>query len=208
MDFILNDFKQKKRTRAIQITDIAINKIPRADIYGFSVEQNMYIQSLCKSVLIEAQKLNAMHNTNEMEVGMLVDIHSWESFLIKGTRPREVEIKNNAEAYKQLMGGYKNQLMFIHNHPSTGTFSGEDFKMFCYHSSLYIMTVVGNDSSMYMLTKTTEFNVEKAMTDYMKLAMQYYNDGFKNNNGTLAIREILKNAKKYGLLYRKGRKSI
>lgn len=205
MDFIPNDFKQKKRTRAIQITDIAINKIPRADIYGFSHEQNVYIQNLYKLVLMEAKKLNVIHNTNEMEVGMLVDIHSWESFLIRGNRPREVEVKNNVEAYKKLIGGYKNQLMFIHNHPSTGTFSGEDFKMFCYHSSLYIMTVVGNDSSIYMLIKTAEFNVERALADYMKLAMKYYDEGYKNNNGTLAIREILKNAKKYGLLYRKGR---
>lgn len=36
--------------------------------------------------------------------------------------------------------------------------------------------------------------------------MKYYNDGYENNNGTLAIKYILKNATKYGLSYKKGRK--
>lgn len=206
MIYSANQFKQKKRCKAYQITDVAINKVPNPRIIGFSEEQNLYIQNLHKIVLGNAKKLNSTHNTNEMEVGMLVDIHSWEHWLIEGNRPREVEVKQNIEAYKKLLNGYKNQLMFIHNHPSTGTFSGEDFKMFCYHNSLYVMSVVGNDSSIYILTKTPEFDAEKALADYFRLARKYHNDGHIKNNGTLAIREILKNAKKYGIIYKKGRK--
>lgn len=203
-----NKFQQKNRNRAIHITDIAINKVPKPNIPGFDNEQNTHIQTLHKLVLQEAQRLNQLYNTNEMEAGILVDIHSWEYFIIMGKRPREVELKNNFEAYRKLITGYKNQLMFIHNHPSTGTFSGEDFKMFCLHHSLYMMTVIGNDSSVYILTKTFEFNAEKAIADYIHLSMKYYNEGHKYNNGTLAIKEILKNAKQYGLIYKKGRKSI
>ena len=143
MYILANDFVQKNRNRAIQITDIAVAKVPRTHISGFDNEQNRHIQELHQLTLREAQELNHMCNTNDMEVGILVDIHSWEYWVIKGKNPREVEIKNNLEAYGRLIGGYRNQLMFIHNHPSTGTFSGEDFKMFCYHSSLYMMTVVG-----------------------------------------------------------------
>ena len=208
MYILANDFVQKNRNRAIQITDIAVAKVPRTHISGFDNEQNRHIQELHQLTLREAQELNQVCNTNDMEVGILVDIHSWEYWVIKGKNPREVEIKNNLEAYGRLIGGYRNQLMFIHNHPSTGTFSGEDFKMFCYHSSLYMMTVVGNDSSVYILIKSFEFDAEKAMMDYMRLSMKYYNEGYRNNNGTLAINEILKNANKYGLLYKKGRKLI
>ena len=68
------------------------------------------------------------------------------------------------------------------------------------------MTVVGNDGAVYMLIKTSAFNAEKAMTDYMQLSMKYYREGHRNNNGTYAIKEILENTNKYGLLYRKGRK--
>lgn len=204
----LNQFQQKNRKKAIHITDIAIDKVPKTNILGFDKEQNKHIQALHRLVLKEAQNLNRLYDTSEMEVGILVDIHSWEHFVIKGKTPRKVELKNNLKAYKKLISGYKNQLMFMHNHPSTGTFSGEDFKMFCLHNSLYIMTVIGNDSSVYILTKTFEFNADKAIADYIHLSMQYYNKGYINNNGTLAIKEILKNAKQYGLIYKKGRKKI
>ena len=40
----------------------------------------------------------------------------------------------------------------------------------------------------------------------MQLSMKYYREGHVNNNGTLAIKEILKNVNKYGLIYKKGRK--
>lgn len=203
-----NQFQQKNRNRAIHITDIAIDKVHQTHIFGFDKEQNKHIQTLHKLVLKEAQNLNQLYNTNEMEVGILVDIHSWEHFVIKGKSPRKVELKNDLKTYKKLISGYKNQLMFMHNHPSTGTFSGEDFKMFCLHNSLYMMTVIGNDSSVYILTKTFEFNAEKAIADYIHLSMEYYNKGYKNCNGTLAIKAILKNAKQYGLIYKKGRKKI
>lgn len=204
----LNQFQQKNRKKAIHITDIAIDKVPKTNILGFDKEQNKHIQALHRLVLKEAQNLNRLYDTSEMEVGILVDIHSWEHFVIKGKSPRKVELKNDLKAYKKLISGYKNQLMFMHNHPSTGTFSGEDFKMFCLHNSLYIMTVIGNDSSVYILTKTFEFNADTAIADYIHLSMQYYNKGYINNNGTLAIKEILKNAKQYGLIYKKGRKKI
>ncbi len=74
MIYSANEFKQKKRCKTYQITDVAINKVPKPRIMGFSEEQNLYIQNLHKMVLENAQKLNFAHNTNEMEVGMLVDI--------------------------------------------------------------------------------------------------------------------------------------
>lgn len=101
-EFILrffNKFQQKNRSRAIHITDIAIDKVPKTNISCFDNEQNTHIQTLHRLVLQEAQRLNQLYNTNE-------------------------------------------------------------------------------------------------------------NEGHKNNNGTLAIKKILKKAKQYGLIYKKGRKSI
>lgn len=92
----------------------------------------------------------------------------------------------------------------MHNHPSTGTFSGEDFKTFCTNDSLYIMTVVGNDGSVYVLVKTKTFKKD-VIVEYTKIAQKYYEMGYKRNNGTMAMREILKNASKYGIEYKKGR---
>lgn len=98
--------------------------------------------------------------------------------------------------------------MFMHNHPSTGTFSGEDFKTFCINDALYIMSVIGNDASVYLLIKKNDFNAEKALLSCGRLAKNYYEKGYINNNGTLAIQDILKDASNYGLIYKKGRKGL
>lgn len=103
----------------------------------------------------------------------------------------KIEMKDNLDAYKKLKGNRKNTLLFMHNHPSTSTFSGEDFKTFCNNDSLYIITIVGNDGSVQTLTKTKSFDKDAALSFYHHLAMKKYIN--KKNNGTLAMKELLKN---------------
>ena len=145
---------KKKRNRAIDITDVAITKVPKTHILGFNNEQNLYIQELHKELLSRAQELNKEKNTNLTEVGILLDIHTWDYWIINGKKDCSVDIRDSTEAFQVLMNARKNQLMMMHNHPSTGTFSGEDFKTFCNNDAIYIMTVVGNDASVYVLVKT------------------------------------------------------
>ena len=200
-------FAQKNRNRAIDITDVAIEKVPKTHVYGFSNEQNLYIQELHKELLIEAQRLNREHQTNLMEVGILLDIHTWDYWLIKGEKDCVVDIRNSIEAFHVLTNARKNQLMMMHNHPSTGTFSGEDFKTFCNNDAIYIMTVVGNDASVYVLVKTKDFD-KSVLAEYARIAQEYYEMGYKKNNGTMAMKHILKNASKYGIEYKKGRNRL
>lgn len=87
------DFAQKSRRRAIDITDIAIDKVPQTHIFGFDILQNQYIQMLHRFLLKEAKQLNEKYQTNEMEIGVLVDIHSWDYYVIGGEKPCEVDIK-------------------------------------------------------------------------------------------------------------------
>lgn len=201
------NFAQKIRNRAIDITDVAIAKVPRTHIYGFSNEQNLYIQELHKELLSEAKKLNEEYHTNLMEVGILLDIHSWDYWLVKGKKDCVVDIRDSVEAFHALTNARKNQLMMMHNHPSTGTFSGEDFKTFCNNDAIYIMTVVGNDASVYVLVKTKDFD-KNVLVEYAQIAQEYYEMGYKKNNGTMAIKHILKNASQYGIEYKKGRNRL
>ena len=200
-------FAQKNRNRAIGITDIAITKVPKSHVFGFNNEQNSYIQELHKELLIEAQKLNKEYRTNLMEVGILLDIHTWEYCVINGEKKCSVDIRNSSEAFQMLTNARKNQLMMMHNHPSTGTFSGEDFKTFCNNDALYMMSVVGNDATVYILVKTKNFD-KKVLFEYAQVAQKFYEKGYKHNNGTMAMKYILKNASKYGIEYKKGRKRL
>lgn len=172
------EFEQKNRNRAINITDIAIDKVPRTHIPGFSNEQNEFIQNKHKELLREAQKLNKGNKSKKMEVGILIDIHTWDSWIIHGNKECEVEMKNNPKALEKLTSGSRNSKMFMHNHPSTGTFSGEDFKTFCNNDTLYMMTVIGNDASVYILIKDEKFSAELALKEYMNLSSIYFKNGY------------------------------
>lgn len=204
----VREFKQKNRKRPIDITDIAISKVPRTRIYGFTPEQNKVIQEEHIKLLKLAQHLNKENKSNKMEVGILIDTHTWEDWVINGEKECEVEMKNNPLALQVLTTMPKNRLMFMHNHPSTGTFSGEDFKTFCNNDSLYMMTVIGNDASVYILIKNSNFNMEYALLSYGELSIKYMKQGHIKDNGTLAIKHILENANNYGLTYKKGRSKI
>ena len=154
---------------------------------------------------------------NDMEVGILLDLHEMKYidnnniddfegrcyWVIRGG-VRCVEMKSNPEARVRLSASSKNRLLFMHNHPSTGTFSAEDFKMFCNNKTLYAMTIIGNDGGNYILNKQAGFDDSVALLEYGNLIMNKYKD--KTNNATLAMRDILNNANKLKLNYIKGGK--
>lgn len=200
-----NGFEQKKRNRAIAITDIAISKVPRTHIFGFTDEQNAFIQEQHKEVLRRARILCQKYKNNEMEFVFLIHLHTWNIWSIEGKRPRAVYMSDNEEANAVMQQGYKNSMMVMHNHPSTGTFSGEDYKMFCDTDSLYLITVVGNDGSIYVLMKNYDFDKTVALSAYGELTKKYSK---YRNNATRAMKDILSNAQAYGLTYKKGRKKL
>lgn len=190
------DFKQKTRNKFIKITDIAISKVPRTQLVGFTNEENRFIQEQHKILLAISKQDN-----NSEEVGILVDIIHWETWVIMG-KGNVIETKDNPDAYISLKGYPKNTLLFMHNHPSTGTFSGEDFKTFCLNPSLFIITVVGNDGNVRILEKQMGFSASEALSYYKNLAEVKYKE--YKNNGTLAMRELLKNCNRIGLHYKQG----
>ncbi|MCM1087595.1 MAG: hypothetical protein NC419_05520 [Muribaculaceae bacterium] len=190
------NFGQKKRNRPIKITDIAISKVPKMELSGFSEEENIFMQKLHRKLLSISKEKN-----NSKEVGILIDIINWDTWIILG-EANEIETKNNPGAYKAMKESRKNTMMFMHNHPSTGTFSGTDFKTFCLNDSLYIMTVVGNDGNVRTLTKLNGFDSGMALVYYSNLATQKYKD--YKNNGTMAMQELLKNGDKIKIKYEIG----
>ena len=97
--------------------------------------------------------------------------------------------------------------MLLHNHPSTGTFSARDLRTFCNNDSIYIMTAVGNDGSIYILRKDAGFNASEVLLEYGKLAEHYKEKGYLYN-ATEAVNFMLKHAENYNMKYKKGRKKI
>ena len=87
---MVSDFKQKRHGRAIAVTDIAIDKVRATRFHGFTNEQLNYIRDRHKELLREVQQLNNLHQSNLMEVGILIDLFTWQYWIIYGTNEREV----------------------------------------------------------------------------------------------------------------------
>ena len=81
----------------------------------------------------------------------------------------------------------------MHNHPKNGLFSEVDLRTFITSSSLYGMTAVCNDGTIYMMYKTENFNKEKVQDMYNR------NVNLGQYSG---IKAVAKNARKLGLVYR------
>ncbi len=195
-EILTEDFEQKRRNRPIEITKIAISKVSKVKLSGFTEEENLFIQEQHKRLLSISKEEN-----HSGEVGILIDIIEWNTWVILGNANR-IETKNNPQAYKAMETSRKNTMMFLHNHPSTGTFSGVDFKTFCQTDSLYAMTVVGNDGGVKILTKLPGFDSGEALAYYNHLAIEKYKD--YKNNATMAMRELLKNSDKIKIKYEMG----
>ena len=168
-----NKLAQKKRNRPIAISDIAIAKVPRTNIFGFSNDQNLFIQEMHKELLRRAKELCQKSNSNSMEVVIILDTHTWDNWVIEGKQDNVVEINDNPEAKMILETATKNSLMLLHNHPSTGSFSARDLITFCNNDSIFIMTAVGNDGSVYLLKKELRFDPSQLLLSYGELAEKY-----------------------------------
>lgn len=196
---VLRDFEQKGRNKPITITDIAIQKVRKTKIFGFVEDENRYIQEAHKRLLQISKEEN-----NSEEVAVVIDIIQWEEEIVLGKGNR-VHMEDNPNAYQMIVEYPKNTILVMHNHPSTSTFSGDDFKMFCDHNPIYIMTIVGNDGSVQVMEKDVNFDGQEIKVKYGQLAEKYKNMGYKNN-GTMAMKYIIKHPAEFNILYKHGGK--
>lgn len=196
---MLKDLRQKVRNRPIKITDIAIEKVKRTHIFGFRPDENKYVQEAHKELLRISKNMN-----NSEEVAVVIDIINWQATVVIGKGNR-VRLEDNIDAYKMTVQYPKNTVLVAHNHPSTSTFSGADFQTFCDYKSIFVMTIVGNDGSVQVMEKDVDFDGQLAKIAYGKIADEYKRQGFKNN-GTMAMKYIIKHPKEFNILYKHGGK--
>lgn len=193
------DFEQKVRNRPIKITDVAIEKVRKTQIFGFRSHENEIIQNQHKRLLSISKNMN-----NSEEVAIVIDIIHWRTEVVIGKGNRVI-IENNPNANEMLLSSVKNTILVMHNHPSTSTFSGEDFKTFCDNESIFVMTIVGNDGSVQVMEKQYNFDGVSAEIKYINIADQYKSKGYINN-GTMAMKYIVKNPNEFNILYKHGGK--
>ena len=178
----------QKRTTKLMITQDTIDRVPCIRLFEFTTEEEKFIQHLHKEVLIYA-----MNKNESNEVGILVDMRTWESILIKGNR-NSIDMGNSERARELLKTAPNRSLIFLHNHPNNTIFSSNDLRSFCANESLFMMTAICNNGNIHVLAKGFNFSPAAVMLAH--------NKGVSENKG---IQNMIKQSRHLGVLYKFGR---
>ena len=187
----MKEFQQIKKGRANTITVITpetIENIPKVSLFD-NYELDVLLFNLHQELLRLSMKKN-----HSYEVGLFWNLINWdEVYKINGTE-NGVALSDNDDIRRWIKTAPMNSVVVMHNHPRNGLFSGADLKSFSTYQSIYAMTAVCNDGTIYMMKKTEKF-------DPVAL-MMYYSIGIKEGKEYSGIKNVAKNAHKIGIVYR------
>ena len=145
----------KKRDHKIMITDVAIEKVSFVKMPNIVQEECERIQGAHKRLLRIAQTQN-----DSNEVLAILSFANTDEIHVLGTETK-VDPTTNAKACTAFFSSRYGDLMCLHNHPRTGTFSMADIDTFITHGAIGLMSVVTNQGEVYILHKNHRYNYEK-----------------------------------------------
>lgn len=155
----------KKRDRKIFITESAINKVDFVKPKDFSDTQASLMMSKNKELLNVAKNQN---NSNEVLFIENLDFNNevrilGDEFVVSPAKnPFAVSIIANAK---------RQSLVYLHNHPSTNTFSIGDIDTFVCERAIKAISVVTNQGEVYILNKLDNYSFDGTR----KLLTEIYN---------------------------------
>lgn len=150
----------KNRNKKIEITPIAISKIPHIDYKGLDDKQNQALYSLAQTVLQIALTEN---NSNEVAVTCSLDNDDIEDVIgISLGDEHGVDVCSDTVSYHLIVSSSRCAVVVLHNHPSTQTLSMEDLVFFLSYPSIRLMIVITNQGNIHYIYKDDDFSYEKA----------------------------------------------
>lgn len=186
--------QSKKRDHKIMVTDIAIEKIPYIKINGLSDEICEAIQNEHKEILRLSKTLNKSN-----EVLTLMSVTNLEIVRVLGDEFK-VDPSSNPVAVTLFRNTGRNELMYLHNHPSTNKFSWADIAEFIYNGNIGLLSVVTNQGEVYILYKTPHYNFA-FLKDFLTEVYEKIKFNLISHNE--AVKKFLKECHKGGVLYAK-----
>ena len=193
-----NALYAKKRDHKIDITDVAINKIPRVQFKGFSDMESDILYQL--SVLVLWTSLNE-NNSNEVAITCALDSDKpLEGIGVAYGDEHEVDVCSDTASYHLLVSGSK-CVVILHNHPSVQTLSLEDVKFFLHFESIRMIVVVTNQGNIHYLCKDDEYIYENAKDLFNECVEEMDENSTEKEIYTAAL-TFLARASEVGLYYR------
>lgn len=186
----------KKRDHKIFITDTAIEKVGYVPIPGLTDKVSLSIQEEHKAILSIAKNIN-----NSNEVLSIVTTDMTRKVRVLGTE-YTVDPSTSPEAYGILSSSKPHEVAYLHNHPSTNTFSLPDILTFIRYSQIGIISVVTNQGEVYILRKTKKYEYNKVKDVFGRIFLLYKDKKISHNE---AVKLFLKECYKGGIAYVKSK---
>lgn len=166
-----DELKQSKDIlKRIDITDIAISKVPYIEYKGFSDKQNIIMRRLTQEVLILSKEEN-----HSNEVAITVDIMSdnpLDNYGISYGDEHSVTIAADTLSNHLLVSQDSIAIVVLHNHPSIQTFSLTDITFFLQYDNVRMMSVVSNYGKVHYLYKDEKFDLNEAVILWKKCTVE------------------------------------
>lgn len=154
--------EEKSQKSITKITDSAIERVPKVDINGYTEEQCSEIQKQHKELLQYAKDKN-----NNNEVAFVFDS--------KISKRKEFTGSDDALDFGSLL--YGKDLFVMHNHPRNSSYSDTDIAFLLGNDNIRSLSIVKNNGSVEILTKSSSFDKEKAINEFKRSYKKYVKSG-------------------------------
>ena len=149
------DFEQIKtgKDNITEIDDDVIERIAKIRAFQDS-EMNELLYQHHKKLLHYSKNKNESN-----EVGFFWDLNHYddEPLKIKGKR-NGFSMNDNPDVKGLVDSRHIMSVVVMHNHPRNGLFSSKDINTFADYDSIFMMTAVCNDGTIYMMRKEENFS--------------------------------------------------
>lgn len=145
-----------------EITDKAIESVPKVNISGYTDEQCAMIQKQHKELLEYSRE----HNDNK-EV----------AFVFDGSLESRKEFMGSDDKIDFGRGLYGSNITVLHNHPRNSSYSVTDIIFFGDNSNVKTLTIVKNNGKVEYLTKNEKFDSAVFKLEYDRLYRKIVKSG-------------------------------
>lgn len=167
-----------------EITDKAVESVPKVDISGYTDEQCAIIQQQHKELLEYSRK----HNNNK-EV----------AFVFDSSLENRKEFMGADDKIDFGRGLYGSNITVLHNHPRNSSYSVTDIIFFGDNSNVKTLTIVKNNGKVEYLTKSEEFKPAVFKLEYDRLYRKIVKKGTDSEKDKFV--KTLLNKSKSGVIW-------
>lgn len=198
----LSDLEANKRKHKVEITDIAISKVPYIKYKGIPEDSYKTLQELAKMVLILARENN---NGDETAITYSLDapelvLDGEECLTISYGDAHSVDPLQSTMANHLVITAQGCVVIILHNHPNLSKISLQDVSYLFRFASIKMIVAVTNTGSVNYIVKTDKYDrlgSMKLFYECLELLKRARNLKERQD----ATDKFLNNCYKYGMLF-------